>query len=302
MTRPSSAMTLAPATSALSVLLATGMPRPAAAGAGVQATGRADPTAALADTVQLSPEARAKHVAAQETLGKLQQATASMATDRKAAAKQKLDQAKAKLQMLRMFSGDPKAMARQARQIAQEIREAARDYGAAAASEAPAEATPSDQAPGTAAGQTGAETASDARNPQGEDKASASPAPDPAKTGEAGKAPDAGSAGTERPPTDEERRQQVADAYRAAAHDIASRGAKAQADREDIEQFKDAARQARQLLQEAARRLKQEKADPAEIDEIEKASRSMTHEVDELSAPDATSAEPGAMPVLDLLA
>ncbi len=293
---------MAPAASVLSLSLATVMQRPAAVAGGVRASGRADPAATLADTVQLSPEARAKHMAAQETLGKLQQATASMATDRKAAAKQKLDQAKAKLQMLRMFSGDPKAMARQAKQIAQEIREAAREYGAAAASEAPAQTTSSDAAPGPEAGQTGTETSSDARNGQADDATRSSSVPEPAKSGEPGKAPDGVRAGAERPATDEERRQQVADAYRAAAHDIASRGAKAQAAREDIEQFKDAARQARQLLQEAARRLKQEKANPAEINDIETASRSMTRAVDDLATPDATSAGPGAMPALDLLA
>jgi hypothetical protein len=256
--------------------------------------------AALADTIQLSPDARAKHDAAQETLAQLQQMHSAMASDRKGAAKQKLDQAKAKLQMLRMFSGDPKALARQAKQIAQEIREAAKDYAAAGAMEASA----GTEAPASAmAGMTvtpGNDSAGDTQATTGtDDKPSGTAAESGGEdTGKTVK--DVSRA--EEPPTNEERRQQVADAYRAAAHDIASRGAKAQAEREEIEQFKDAARQARELLREAARRLKQAKAEPGEIEELEKASRSMTRAVDDLAAPDTTGADAAAAPVLNLLA
>jgi hypothetical protein len=268
MTRLFSAANVLAVPSGLAAVLA-GRPPSAASGSG----GPANATRTLADTVQLSPEARAKQGTAEETLAQLQQANRSMATDRKAAAKQKLDQAKARLQMLRMFAGDPRAMARQAKQIAQEIREAARAYGAAGAADAPAEAT-------------SAESASPAQT-----KAVAPDAP-------AAKAP----TGEDPTPSAEEPRQQAADAYRAAAQDIASRGAKSQAEREEVEQFKDAARQARQLLQEAARRLRQESSGPAEIEEIEKVSRSMTRAVEDLSGPDATGAVPGAMPVLNVLA
>jgi hypothetical protein len=251
---------------------------------------------ALAQTLDLPQDVLDRRRKADESLLQLQAAQRSMVSDRKAAAKQKLDQAKAKLQMLRMFAADPKAMARQAKQIAQEIREAARAYGAAGAVDVPADATSSDSAsrgeanPG-ATGQTGAETPPDpakgARSQPGDTGAVAEPGDSP---------------GEDRPPTAEEQRQTVAAAYRAAAHDVASRGAKSQAEREEIEQFKDAARQARQLLEEAARRLRQDGADPAEIGEIDKVSRSMTRAVEDLSAPDATGAVTAVIPVIDRVA
>ena len=269
MTRLSSAASALSVPSGLAAVLAAERPPFAVSGS----AGPANAIRAMADTVQLSPEARAKQGTAEETLAQLQQATRSMVTERKAAAKQKLDQAKARLQMLRMFAGDPKAMARQAKQIAQDIREAARAYGAAGAADVPAEATSAESAPGAETAAVGS-VGPTANAPPGEGS----------------------------PPSAEEQRQQAADAYRAAAQDIASRGAKSQAEREEIEQFKDAARQARQLLQEAARRLRQENSDPAEIGEIEKVSRSMTRAVEDLSAPDATGAVAGAIPVLDVLA
>lgn len=206
---------------------------PATRDGGLAAQGRAEQSlAALA----LPQDVIDRRREGEGTLLQLQAAQRSMVSDRKAAAKQKLDQAKARLQMLRMFAGDPKAMARQAKQIAQEIREAARAYGAAGATEAPAEATSTKTAAGGEAAVSGA-----ARETAGQ--AGAETPPDAAKepeiqVGDAGTAAEEGSTGEPRQPTAEEERQKAADAYRAAAQDIASRGAKGQAEREEIEQFK----------------------------------------------------------------
>lgn len=275
---------------------------PAARTGSIRGQGAADRTLeSLTQTLDLPQDVLDRRRKADESLVQLQAAQRSMVSDRKAAAKQKLDQAKAKLQMLRMFAGDPKAMARQAKQIAQEIREAARAYGAAGAADVPSGAASSDSASRAeadsgatgpvATGQAGAET------PLDEAKGSRSQPVDNGAVAEPGDSP-----GEDRPPTAEEQRQAVAAAYHAAAHDIASRGAKSQAEREEIEQFKDAARQARQLLEEAARRLRQEEADPNEIEEIDKVSRAMTRAVEDLSAPDATGAVTGVIPVIDMVA
>lgn len=247
----------------------------------------------LAETLDLPQAVVDRRRKADDTLLQLQTAQRSMVSDRKAAAKQKLDQAKARLQMLRMFAGDPKTMARQAKQIAQEIRAAARAYGAAGATEAPAETTSSGTSPGGEAGAAapGAAALPEDANGSGSQGEGTKKAAEP-------RAP----AGEEPPPTAEEQRQQAGDAYRAAAHGIASRGAKSQAEREEIEQFKDAARLARQLLEEAARRLKQEEADPAEIEDLDKVSRSMTRAVEDLSAAEATGGVTGTFPLIDMVA
>ena len=71
--------------------------------------------------------------ASRTVLSRLDEVRSAASEQRKAAAQQKLELARKKLQMLRMLSGDPKTVARQAKQIAQEIREADKEYGAAAA-------------------------------------------------------------------------------------------------------------------------------------------------------------------------
>lgn len=254
----------------------------------------ASATTDLATLLDLPQDARDRHDKSKAMVAQLEQAGKAMIGDRKAAAQQKLDRARAKLQMLRMFGGDPKAMARQARQIAQEIREAAREYGAALKAEggsaAPAvpatPATPSSPAAsgeGTNAAEGGAAAATSGD----------------AKVGEDGQA----------------ERDKLVAGYQNAAAEMASKGDKARAEREAIDKFKQAADEAKRLIEEAIRRLKAEKANDPLIGELEKAKGAMTKAIDELDdaadspAPVAAAsvtapatAAPVAIAAIDILA
>jgi hypothetical protein len=223
----------------------------------------ASATTDLATLLDLPQDARDRHDKSKAMVAQLEQAGKAMIGDRKAAAQQKLDRARAKLQMLRMFGGDPKAMARQARQIAQEIREAAREYGAALKAEGGgAAAVPAVPAPPTTpSGPTASGEGTDAA----EGGAAAATSGD-AKAGEDGQA---------------ERGKLVA-GFQNAAAEMASKGDKARAEREAIDKFKQAADEAKRLIEEAIRRLKAEKANDPLIGELEKAKGAMTKAIGEL--------------------
>lgn len=70
---------------------------------------------------------------AQDALDAMKQANAARKQQRKAAAREKIDRLKKELEVLRMTSGlgDPKAIARRAKQIARELGAAAKEYAAA---------------------------------------------------------------------------------------------------------------------------------------------------------------------------
>ncbi len=207
----------------------------------------------------LSPD-QAKALKEQQGKGdalvqQLDQLRQSMVSDRKGNARQKLDMAKAKLQLLRQLGGDPKTIARQAKQIAQEIREAAQEYSSALQSEG-GSASPAAAAESGTSGAP-ADTAAPAAKGEG-----ASPAADASAT----------------------KPEDAAKAYTDLASKADARFSKDQAEREVGEQFKDAARQVKALLDEAARKLKEQKAKGLEADEAEKAGKDMMREVDRLAA------------------
>lgn len=243
--------------------------RSAAAGRAAKAKAAADRSATtLATFLDLPQTVLDKRKKGAEALAQLEQAHQAGIAHRKGAAKQKLEAARAKLQMVRMFGGDPKAMARQAKRIAQEIREAAREYGAALQAEG-----------GSAAGADGGAGPAETGKA---DTGVADAAGDKPDAGDAGQDPDA---------------SHKASAYQTAATDMAARSDKARAEREDIEKFKEGARDARRLIEEAIRRLKAQKAAARDIDELEGARRSMTEAVDDLdkASSDKAAAGQGAL-------
>jgi hypothetical protein len=234
---------------------------------------------------------------ANDTILQLHDAQRSMVSDRKAAAKQRLDMAGAKLQMLRMFAGDPKAMAQQAKQIAREIQQAAREYGAALKVEGGAAATgaiagPPAQANGDQAG-AAAEASPGEGGLAGGTEAGAGERVDPAETAAAADdAPDAkaGEPATRSANPAKTDQEKAAEAYQAAAADLSSRHSKAQGEREAIDAFKQAAREAKRLIEEAARRMKAEEGGDGEVRQLDASARAMTRAVDDL---DRAAAETG---------
>lgn len=227
---------------------------------------------------------------ARDLLAKLDQVRTSAVSERKAAAQQKLELARKKLQMLRMMGGDPKTIARQARQIAQEIREAAKEYGAAvqagsgatlAAATAEAPATPaeataakgSEAAAGAAAdATTGAEGQAQAR------------AAETAQAGQGGA--DKGSAdkgSADKGPVDKATvREQAAKAYQDMAAKLDQKGAASTAEREALDKFKQAADEAKRLIEDAVRKLRARNANDPDAREAEKAKNAMLNQIDEL--------------------
>ncbi len=222
-----------------------------------------------------------------------------MIADRKRAALQKLELARKKLEILRMLGGDPGSVARQAKQIAQEIAAAAREYGAAlqaeggadgadaanVAPEAPAssEATASRGSPPSA----GAETA-DATDAAGGSAGTDTPAaattagmgPALAKDG----VPDASVALTTKATDPAVERQKTAEAYQAVAAKMADRANKAKGEADDLAKFKDAAREAKELVKNAAHKLKAKHPDDLAVADAQRATAAMDREIQDLGA------------------
>jgi hypothetical protein len=86
-----------------------------------------------------------------DAINTLSQAKKGLASDAKSAALQKLELARRRLQLLRSLGGDPKVVAQQAKQIAQQIAAAAREYGDAVNSDGVDLSVPGD---GSAEGST----------------------------------------------------------------------------------------------------------------------------------------------------
>lgn len=251
----------------------------------------------LVALMDLPQEVRDAHQRSQDVLAQLEQAGKAMVADRKGAAEQKLEQARAKLAMLRMYGGDPKAIARQAKEIAREIREAAREYGAALKAEgggAGTAAMPMPAAGEQAAPQAGGEAdpgAAEAQGPQ---------APRPEDPNAAARKPEAADPKAADP---EAERERVAATYREAAAEIAAQGARAQGQRETIDKFKQATDEARRVIEDAIRKLKEQKQDGALVDELTRAKDSMARAVEALdgAASEAGAGVPGTVPLVDIL-
>ncbi len=228
--------------------------------------------------------------------------TSNLSDSRLAAAEQKLAAAEQKLEMLRFMSVDPAAVARQAKQIANEIKAAARDYRAALkASGKGAATTPASPpslssvtAPATATPSSVLTASAAAANAALGPPAAGQNVPSSGATAgrPATASPEAGSrvvqtsgadgrAETENPDQTNVR-EQVARAYRDLAAELSSRDADSSAQREMGERFKKAAREVRQILEKAIAELKAKDSDPQLVRDSEKALDDLDKEVEEL--------------------
>lgn len=181
--------------------------------------------------------------------------TSNAAEEKKAAAKKKIEQIKARLQMLQMaMIGDPKGAARMAAQLAKELGAAVKAYASAGGSTAGLGAVSSAPATG------GAEAATDATSSEAE--------------------VEPGSAGQQAPAEDQDAEparssnpyQQAVDASRARTAEQAQRSGERHADRDMLDEVKRLAAQIKAMAQRAA------KGSP-EGDEAERAITGMEREV-----------------------
>ncbi|MGL4288423.1 MAG: hypothetical protein ACRCVA_18890 [Phreatobacter sp.] len=229
-----------------------------------------------------------------DLLAKLDQVRTSAVSDRKAAAQQKLELARKKLQMLRMMGGDPKTIARQAKQIAQEIREAAKEYGAAVQSGGGASmgaaTTEAPTAPAEAAAAKGGEASAGAAADPTTGTEGQSQASKPAEAAQAGQPdkeqPGQGTAdkgSVDKGSVDKATaREQAAKAYQDMAAKVDQKGAANQAEREVLDKFKQAADEAKRLIEDAVRKLRARNANDPDAREAEKAKNAMLKQIDEL--------------------
>lgn len=189
----------------------------------------------------------------------LKQRTSSASEEAKAAAKKKIEQIKARLQMLQMaMIGDPKGAARMAAALARELGAAVKEYAAAGGSAAGLGATSGASATG-AIEASGAEAAPEA--------ASVEAAPEPSPPEMSVEAPDgeAAAAKASNP------YQQAIDAAQARIHEQARRSGERQADRDTMDEVKRLAARIKAMAQGAK--------DTPEGGEVERAVAGMEREV-----------------------
>lgn len=194
----------------------------------VRSEARPDATTAREQRQQALADAKLND--ARAAVESLKQRTSNSSEEKKAAAKKKIEQIKARLQMLQMaMIGDPKAAARIAAQLARELGAAVKAYAAAGGSTAGLGATPAESAT--------AETTTDAAS--GEAQATAAPAevaPD-RQNGEAAKSANP--------------YQQAIDAAQARINEQARRHGESLADRDVLSEVKRLAAQIRIMARQA---------------------------------------------------
>lgn len=217
------------------------------------------------------PEARSEAIAAREerrqaladaklsdaraAVESLKQRTSNASEEKKAAAKKKIEEIKARLQMLQMaMIGDPKGAARMAAALARELGAAVKAYAAAGGSTAGLGAASGAPATG-ASGTGGAEAAPEAG--AGEVSAEAPPAEAPVEEAEAARASNP--------------YQQAIDASQARMNEQARRSGERQADRDTMDEVKRLAARIKAMAQRAK--------DTPEGDEAERAVAGMDSEV-----------------------
>ena len=165
-----------------------------------------------------------------------------MASDRKGEALEKLNRARKKLELLRMFGGDPKAVAREAKRIADEIRAAAREYAAALNSEG-GDVSAAASAPVDASAAVTSVFRPALRRQQKRTRSRQMRLPrtllQPSSRRPIPSSP-----------------AEPAQAYQDAAARVAAQANKDRGEQEVLAQFKDAAREAKRLIEEAVRKLK----------------------------------------------
>jgi hypothetical protein len=207
-----------------------------------------DTAKALADQLQQSNDA----------LSTLDAARKSTASDRKAEAEQKLEQARKKLQLLQILGGDPATQAKQAKDIGKEIKDAAGEYNTALKDEAggsAAASAPAANDPTAKAADADATTAASAT------ATGAAPTPDATADPAAATAPTDAKDKTASTASDDPDtiRQQAIDAYQSPADAAAAKATAyklGQHDRDVLALFKDAANQVKYVLDDAAQRAK----------------------------------------------
>jgi len=244
---------------------------------------------------------------AEEALNKLKQVTDSQKDERKAAAREKIERLKKELQTLRMMagSGDPKAIARQAKRIAAELASAAKEYasagggagataggasdGAAAGPDAAAGAEGGDAAKaeaearkaateGTggaedgkapAENQQGTADAAEQKATEAEQKAEAAERKEEKDKAEAVKDGD-GKDEPAKASTPEEQRQASAEVFQKMAGEISKQGAATEADRKFVEDVKDLFREVKSIMDLQRRRAKEQGRDDKEMEQMSK--------------------------------
>ncbi len=188
----------------------------------------------------------------------LKQRSSSASEEKKAAAKKKIEEIKARLQMLQMaMIGDPKGAARMAAALARELGAAVKAYAAAGGSTAGLGAASGAPATG-ASGTGGAEAAPEAAS--GEVAAAASPPEASAEEAEEAEAAKASNP-----------YQQAIDAAQARINEQARRSGERQADRDTMDEVKRLAARIKAMAQRAK--------DTPEGDEAERAVAGMDREV-----------------------
>jgi hypothetical protein len=245
---------------------------------------------------------------ARDAIRTLNQVQKQLVDDRKSSALQKLDRLREQLRILRSLGGDPKTIARQAKQIAQEIGAAATEYAAAVASEGGADASaPADPSSTASAGSDSGSSASGAEATAGSTpEAATSPeaatgqdtqavtgvATEATATGEKSSAAspskdskaDSDASRTAGAATDTDAaRQKTLKVYQDAAAKTAANSAQASGDRDALQQFKDAARDAKNLIEEAARKLRAKRSADPDAADAERAVSGLDHDIADLS-------------------
>jgi hypothetical protein len=236
---------------------------------------------------------------ANDAIRTLNQVKKQLVDDRKSAALQKLERAREQLRILRSLGGDPKTIARQAKLIAQEIGAGATEYAAAVASEGGADASaPADPSAAAPAADDSVSSASDAGTTAGSTpEAATAPAvtgaaTDATPTGEKSSAAsssknskaDSDASSTAGATTDTDAaRQQTLKAYQDGAAKTAANSEQARGERDALEKFRDAARDAKNLIEEAARKLKAKKSADPDAAEAEPAASGLDHDIQQLS-------------------
>jgi hypothetical protein len=239
---------------------------------------------------------------ANDAIRALNQVKKQLVDDRKSAALQKLERAREQLRILRSLGGDPKTIARQAKLIAQEIGAGATEYAAAVASEGGADASaPADPSAAAPAADDSVSSASDAGTTAGSTPEAATGQGAPAVTGAATDATptgekssaassskdskaDSDASSTAGATTDTDAaRQQTLKAYQDGAAKTAANSEQARGERDALEKFRDAARDAKNLIEEAARKLKAKKSADPDAAEAERAASGLDHDIQQLS-------------------
>jgi hypothetical protein len=241
---------------------------------------------------------------ANDAIRTLSQVKKQLVDDRKSASLQKLERAREQLRILRSLGGDPKTIARQAKLIAEEIGAAATEYAAAVASEGGGDASAPDDPSATApAADESGSSASGAEKTAGSTPEAATAQSAQAVTGaatdatstieksSAGSSSKDSKANSDASPTarattssdTDAARQATLKAYRDAAAKTVANSEQASGERDALQQFKDAARDAKNLIEEAVRRLKAKKSADPDAADAERAVSSLDHDIQGLS-------------------